>query len=84
VKGKKMPVQNEILDAIFVELFSVQPADAAKCTMGETEAWDSFSHISLMLRLEEILDNKEIPMEIIPELISYEKCYNFLAESRSR
>jgi hypothetical protein len=77
-----MPKIHDDLNMIFVDLFGVKPSDASSCTMSGTERWDSFSHMSLMLHLEELTGNKEIPMAVIPELISYEKCLSFLIASK--
>ena len=46
--------------------------------MKNTEKWDSFSHINLILELEEQFKLKKIKPEKIVGLTSYKKCLDYI------
>ena len=46
--------------------------------MKNTEKWDSFSHINLILEIEEQFKLKKIKPEKIAKLTSYKKCLDYI------
>ena len=66
------------LDKIFNKNFNIDPKDLEKKSMNNTEKWDSFSHINLILEIEEVFKLKKIKPQKIAELTSYKKCLDYV------
>ena len=49
----------------FAEAFEVQPEETDAFVMGETEAWDSIGHMSLVASLEDAFGFELEPQEIL-------------------
>lgn len=47
-------------------------------TMKNTEKWDSFSHINLIIEIEEKFKLKKIKIENIAKLTSFKKCFEYI------
>ena len=73
-----MSEKSKELKQLFSSLFEVNEREVEACTFGQTEKWDSLSHMTLMVGLEEINDGASIPLEVMAQLTSFEKCREFV------
>lgn len=67
----------EKLINLFEETLGLDPKSTKIATMENTESWDSFSHITLMLGLEELVGVDGISPDNIIKLTSYKSCLEF-------
>ena len=70
------------LKSIFSNVLKVAPERVGNLEMKTTESWDSFSHISLMMEIEQNMLHGDIDAETIPELTSFEKCFIYIKKCR--
>ena len=68
----------EKLDKLFKKNFGVDIKKLELISMKNTEKWDSFSHINLILEIEEQFKLKKIKPEKIAKLTSYKKCLDYI------
>ena len=68
----------EKLDKLFKKNFGVDIKKLDTISMKNTEKWDSFSHINLILEIEEQFKLKKIKPEKIAKLTSYKKCLDYI------
>ena len=66
------------LDKLFKKNFGADIKKLDMISMKNTEKWDSFSHINLILEIEEQFKLKKIKPEKIAELTSYKKCLDYI------
>jgi len=66
------------LKKIFIKNFSINENKTEEAAMKNTEKWDSFSHISLLLEIEEKFNLKKIKPENIAKLTTFKKCLDYL------
>ena len=71
----------EKLDKLFKKNFGVDIKKLDSISMKNTEKWDSFSHINLILEIEEQFKLKKIKPEKIAKLTSYKKCLIILIKT---
>jgi len=69
------------LEKIFKKNFDVDLKNLEKTSMNNTEKWDSFSHINLILEIEEIFKLKKIKPQKIADLTSYKKCLDYVKKN---
>ena len=63
---------------IFQKNFNIDASKINNITMKNTEKWDSFTHINLILEIEEKFKLKKIEPENIAKLTSFKKCFEYL------
>lgn len=68
----------EKLSEIFQEIFEISSEQVNEASMLTTPKWDSFSHMSLMLYIEELMGKDEIPADKISQLTSFQMCLDFV------
>ena len=71
----------EKLDKLFKKNFGVDIKKIDMISMKNTEKWDSFSHINLILEIEEQFKLKKIKPEKIAELTSYKRCLDYVKKN---
>ena len=69
------------LEKIFSKLFATKIGDAKKSKMSNTDKWDSFSHINLIIELEKNFKIKKINPSEISKLNSFQNCNNYLKKN---
>ena len=66
------------LARIFKKNFNTDLDKINSISMKNTEKWDSFTHINLILEIEEKFKLKRIKPENIAKLKSYKKCFEYI------
>jgi acyl carrier protein len=69
------------LEKIFSNLFELKIAEAKNSKMSNTNQWDSFSHINLIIELEKSFKIKKINSSEIAKLNSFQNCANYLKKN---
>jgi acyl carrier protein len=69
------------LEKIFSKLFETKIGDAKKSKISNTDKWDSFSHINLIIELEKNFKIKKINPSEISKLNSFQNCNNYLKKN---
>ena len=72
-----MDMKNELIK-IFKKNLNIDSQKVDSITMKNTEKWDSFTHINLILEIEEKFKLKRIKPENIAKLTSFKKCFEYL------
>lgn len=67
------------LKKIFVDILKIHPDTVGAATMSNTELWDSFTHISLVMEIEQNCIEGQIGADKIIELTSFKKCLEFVS-----
>lgn len=67
------------LKKIFVDILKLHPDTVVAATMSNTKIWDSFTHISLVMEIEQNCIEGQIGAEKITELTSFKKCLEFVS-----
>ena len=68
------------LARIFKKNFNTDLDKINSISMKNTEKWDSFTHINLILEIEEKFKLKKIKPENIAKLTSFKKCFEYLLQ----
>jgi len=72
------------LNQIFAEKFGLdQSSDLSDVSMASLTNWDSFSHMELMIELQDQFGLGKLDGDDLMRLVSYEKILKFLNEHRS-
>lgn len=74
----------EKLDKLFKKNFGIDTKKIDNVSMKNTEKWDSFSHINLILELEEQFKLRKIKPEKIVGLTSYKKCLDYIKKNSKK
>ena len=75
---------NKKLNKIFMKHFSINVSKVENSNIKNTENWDSFSHINLILDIEEKFKLKKIKPSKIANLTSYKACYKYITSKKHR
>ena len=70
----------EKLTKIFTKLFDIKPDKTENSSMDNTTKWDSFSHVNLIIKIEEQFKIKKIDPSDIAKLTSFKKCVNYITK----
>lgn len=77
-----MDIINENLEGklseIFQEIFEISSEQVKESSILTTTKWDSFSHMTLMLYIEELMGTEGIPADKISQLTSFQMCLEFV------
>ncbi|WP_440657140.1 hypothetical protein [Candidatus Pelagibacter sp. HIMB1509] len=74
----------EKLNKLFIKHFSINIKKIENSNIKNTEKWDSFSHINLILEIEEKFKLKKIKPSKIANLTSYKACYKYIITEQSK
>ena len=66
------------LEKILSKLFKIKIAEAKNSKMSNTNQWDSFSHINLIIELEKNFKIKKISPSEIAKLNSFQNCIYYI------
>ena len=72
----------QALTKIFIDILNLSPELVKKANMENTENWDSFSHITLIMEIEQNCVDGQIGAEKIVELTSFEKCLAYIYDAK--
>ena len=67
---------------IFVKLFNISEKKVKESQFSNTEKWDSFTHVALIVEIEKEFKIKKIKPSELVRLNSYKNCFNFLQKTR--
>ena len=67
---------------IFVKLFNISEKKVKESQFSNTEKWDSFTHVALIVEIEKEFKIKKIKPSELVRLNSYKNCLNFLQKNK--
>ena len=71
----------QTLIKLFKKNFNIDERKIDKISMQNTEKWDSFSHINLVIEIEEKFRLDKIKPENIAKMTSFKKCFEFIKKN---
>ena len=75
-------MNKEKLKKIFIKLFALPLNKIENCSMKNTEKWDSFSHINLIIKIEENFKLKKIDPKYIVKLTNFKECLKYISNKK--
>jgi acyl carrier protein len=78
-------INEKALIEIFKSVLSITAeAEIVKAEFGATDGWDSFSHMSLIIEIEERLLRRSIPSADIPKLLAFSSILQYIDRELER
>ena len=71
------------LEAIFLDVLSLEPQNIITAELNQTEGWDSFAHMQLMVAIDENIGLVNVSPEVFASLNSYKKIFEYLNNATS-